>query len=61
MIAGSHAVGGNTAVTEDDVPVGDIRERLSELEAKTLELRFLTRVTMDLRSFRKMIGVKNYD
>ena len=39
----------------------NVGEKLSQLEAKTLELRFLERVTMDLKSYRKMIGVKNYD
>jgi hypothetical protein len=36
-------------------------EKLLSLEAKMVELRFLRRVVVDLRSYRKMIGVKNYD
>jgi hypothetical protein len=60
-MTGSHAVGRNTTMTKDNIPIKSICEKLSQLEAKTLELRFLTRVTMDLRSYRKMIGVKNCD
>jgi hypothetical protein len=56
-----HAVGRHTNMTETDISMKNVGEKLSQLEAKTLELRFLTRVTMDLRSYRKMIGVKNYD
>lgn len=48
-------------MTEDDTPMRNVTEKLSQLEAKTVELRFLTRVTIDLRSYRKMIGIKNYD
>ena len=48
-------------MAETDISLKNVGEKLSQLEAKTLELRFLTRVTMDLRSYKKMIGVKNYD
>ena len=36
-------------------------EKLLRREAKIAELRFLKRIVLDLRSYRKMIGVKNYD
>ena len=60
-MTGYHAARRNTIMTEDNIPIKNIREKLSQLEAKTLELRFLSRITMDLRSYKKMIGVKNYD
>jgi len=61
VINESQAVGKDTTMTEDDTPMRNVTEKLSQLEAKTVELRFLTRVTIDLRSYRKMIGIKNYD
>jgi hypothetical protein len=48
-------------MSKESTPAKNMDEKLSQLEAKTIELRFLTRVTMDLRSFRKMIGIKSYD
>ena len=36
-------------------------EKLWILEAKMAELKFLKRVALDLKSYRKMIGVKNCD
>ena len=57
----SHAASRNTTMAEDNIAIKNICEKLSQLEAKTLELRFLTRVTMGIKSYRKMIGVKNYD
>ena len=39
----------------------DISGELLQLEAKRMELGFLKMVVSDLRSYRKMIGVKKYD
>ena len=38
-----------------------IRVELLQLEMKRMELHFLKRVASDIRSYRKMIGVKKYD
>jgi hypothetical protein len=46
---------------EVSIPTESIGEKLLGLEARMVELRFLRRVVLDLRSYRKMIGVKNYD
>jgi hypothetical protein len=46
---------------EVSIPTKNDNEKLLSLEAKTRELRFLKRVVFDLRNYRKMIGVKNYD
>jgi hypothetical protein len=48
-------------VSKNSAPTESVGEKLLQLKAKTVELRFLKRVTMDLRSYRKMIGVKKYD
>ena len=39
----------------------NIGVELLQLETKRMELRFLKRIASDLRSYRKMIGVKEYD
>jgi hypothetical protein len=46
---------------EVSIPTENIGEKLLSLEARMMELRFLKRVVLDLRSYRKMIGIKNYD
>ena len=48
-------------MTETNVSMKTLSEKLAELQAKTVEIRFLNRVTVDLRNYRKMIGIKKYD
>jgi hypothetical protein len=50
-----------SAMNEVSISTRNTGEKLLSLEARILELRFLKRVVLDLRSYRKMIGVKNYD
>jgi hypothetical protein len=45
----------------ENVPSKSIDEKMSLLDAKMVELRFLKQLTIGLRSYRKMIGVKNCD
>ena len=47
--------------SHDRISTKDISEELSLLEAKRMDLGFLKMVVSDLRSYRKMIGVKRYD
>jgi hypothetical protein len=47
--------------SENGIPAKNIGVELLQLETKRMELRFLKRVASDLRSYRKMIGVKKYD
>jgi hypothetical protein len=42
-------------------PTKNIGPEVLQLETKRMELRFLKRVASDLRSYRKMMGVKKYD
>jgi hypothetical protein len=46
---------------ENGIPTENIGVELLQLETKRMELRFLKRIASDLRSYRKMIGVKEYD
>jgi hypothetical protein len=46
---------------ENNVRTMTIGKKLWVLEAKMAELKLLKRVALDLRSYRKMIGIKNYD
>jgi hypothetical protein len=48
-------------MSEVSIPTENASEKLLRREAKIVELRFLKRVVLDIRSYRKMIGVKNYD
>jgi len=48
-------------MSEDDIPRKSIEGELLRLETKRLELRILKRAALDLRNYRKMIGVKKYD
>jgi len=47
--------------SDDRVSTKNISVGLLQLEAKNLELGFLRMVVSDLRSYRKMIGIKKYD
>jgi hypothetical protein len=47
--------------SENGIAAKNIGVELLQLETKRMELRFLKRVASDLRSYRKMIGVKKYD
>jgi hypothetical protein len=47
--------------SENGIPTKNIGVELLQLETKRIELQFLKRVASDLRSYRKMIGVKEYD
>lgn len=47
--------------SENGIPAKNISVELLQLETKRMELRFLRRVASDIRSYRKMIGVKKYD
>jgi hypothetical protein len=47
--------------SENGIPTKNIGVELLRLETKRMELRFLKRIASDLRSYRKMIGVKEYD
>jgi hypothetical protein len=46
---------------DDRISTEDISGELLQLEARRTELGFLEMVVSDLRSYRKMIGVKKYD
>ena len=46
---------------ESNVRTTTVGEKLWVLETKMAELKFLKRVALDLKSYRKMIGVKNCD
>jgi hypothetical protein len=48
-------------MSEDCIPTKNMCEEIVQMEEKMVELRFLKRVVLDLRSYRKMIGVKEYD
>jgi hypothetical protein len=49
-------------MTNDErVSTNSVGVGLLQLEAKSVELGFLKMVVSDLRSYRKMIGVKKYD
>jgi len=48
-------------MTSEGVSTKNIGGELLQLEAKRVELGFLKMVLSDLRSYRKMIGVKRYD
>lgn len=52
---------GTIKMDEKDLSEDNASLSFRLLEARRLELRFLRRVASDLRSYRKMIGVKNYD
>jgi hypothetical protein len=56
-----HSRGGISTMSEVSIPTENVGGKLLRREAKIAELRFLKRVVLDLRSYRKMIGVKNYD
>ncbi|MGA2308791.1 MAG: hypothetical protein ABSG57_04485 [Candidatus Bathyarchaeia archaeon] len=47
--------------SDDRISTKNISGELLQLEAKRMELGFLKMVVSDLRSYRKMIGVKKYD
>jgi hypothetical protein len=47
--------------SDDRISTKSISGELLQLEAKRMELGFLKMVVSDLRSYRKMIGVKKYD
>lgn len=47
--------------SDDRVSTKNIGGELLQLEAKRVELGFLKMIVSDLRSYRKMIGVKKYD
>jgi len=46
---------------DDGISMENISGGFLQLEAKRMELDFLKMVVSDLRSYRKMIGVKKYD
>jgi hypothetical protein len=48
-------------MSEVSIRTKSIGEKVLDLEARMVELHFLKRVVLDLRSYRKMIGIKNYD
>jgi hypothetical protein len=50
-----------STTSEEGISTKNIGGELLQLEAKRVESRFLKRVILDLRSYRKMIGVKEYD
>jgi hypothetical protein len=47
--------------SDDRISTKNTSGELLQLEAKRMELGFLKMVVSDLRSYRKMIGVKKYD
>jgi len=47
--------------SDDGISTKHISGKLLQLEAKRIELGFLKMVVTDLRSYRKMIGIKKYD
>lgn len=47
--------------SDDRVSTKNIGGERLQLEAKRVELGFLKMIVSDLRSYRKMIGVKKYD
>jgi hypothetical protein len=57
----SYKKGGISMTSEDGIQTEGIGVELLQLEIKRIELRFLKRVASDLRSYRKMIGIKKYD
>jgi hypothetical protein len=48
-------------MSDDLISSENISGGLLQLEAKRMELILLKMVVSDLRSYRKMIGVKKYD
>jgi len=47
--------------SDSGISTKNISGELLQLDAKRMELGFLKMVVSDLRSYRKMIGVKKYD
>jgi len=47
--------------SDDRISTKNVNGELLQLKAKRMELGFLRMVVSDLRSYRKMIGVKKYD
>jgi len=47
--------------SDDRISTENISVGFLQLEEKRMELGFLKMVVSDLRSYRKMIGVKKYD
>jgi hypothetical protein len=48
-------------MSDDRISTKNINAELLRLETKRMDLGFLKMVVSDLRSYRKMIGVKKYD